>query len=139
MIQAHDPKLTEFLTNDQNVQCVLEVLKHGESVRTTLTTRFWSQLLSHLTRTAQARFSKNLKWTSGSNQNKKGKWAWLDAQFSNFKDQPQTLFHRIEYYHWPEGLILYYGIHWKAETRSSTPIRSSKLVQNLRQRLEEDG
>lgn len=139
MTQSSDSKLVEFLANERNVGCVLEVLKHGEAIRTTLSKRFWSALSTHLAKTAPSSLGKKLKWEFSSElPGTRGYCAWLDANFAQFRERPQSLFYRIEYYSWPQGLDLYYGLHWTAQTRPSEKILSTPALQNLRQRLAKD-
>src|SRR5436190_2052269 len=119
MAQSNDPKLVEFLTSSRNVRCVLEVLSHSETIRSTLAARFWSQLRTHLTKIGPSDLARKLKWDFGSEPpGAKRGCAWLDAQISQYKDRRQSLFYRIEYGYWPQGLDIYYGLHWKVQMRS---------------------
>jgi hypothetical protein len=139
MTPSSDPNLVEFLINDQNAECVLEVLKHGEAIRSKLTERFWSELRTHLSTTAPMAYSNNFKWNLGSDATKKREsYAWLDAQFAQFANHPQSLFYRVEYSVWPQGLQLYYGLHWKAENRPAVGVHLAEPFQVLRQQLKAD-
>jgi hypothetical protein len=137
MTSSSDPNLIDFLTNDQNADSVLEVLKHGEAIRAKLTERFWLELRTHLSATTPASLVENLKWDLGSDATGKRKsYAWLDARLKNAVNQSQCLFYRLEYSTWAEGMDLYYGLHWKSENK--TEIHLSKRLQELRNKLEED-
>lgn len=136
MAQTDEPKLVEFLISERNVCSVLEVLKHGEGIRRALSNRFWSKLRMHLGATAPKGLATKVNWSASPlPQETKSGFAWLEARFPGFEDERQCLCYRVEYERWPRGLDLYYGLHWKQETRPSARSRSNKSIQLLRQAL----
>ncbi|HNQ88442.1 MAG TPA: hypothetical protein PKM73_07510 [Verrucomicrobiota bacterium] len=137
MAQEDEQKLVEFLISERNVCCVLEVLKHGDAIRRALLNRFWSRVRTHLGATAPKGLATKVNWSASPlPQETKSGFAWLEARFPRFEDERQCLCYRVEYERWPQGLDLYYGLHWRQETRRSTRSRSIKPVQSLRQALD---
>jgi hypothetical protein len=118
------------------VGCVLEVLRHSEAIHSKLTEQFWGELLDYLNKTAPISVRRKLVWDRDTWLRTKWDCVYLDAEMLQFKDCPQRLLYRIEYYTSPKGIHLYYGLHWKKPTRASSKFFSAKPILNLRHLLE---
>jgi hypothetical protein len=137
--------IIEFLTSDLNAGCVLEVLKHADAIQEKIIQRFWSELQHHLIDGAPAQWKDKLIWSptrwkpASSRNDKKSGWAWLRAQVSHNEDSRESLCYGVGYSISPQGLGLYYGVHWKTEAKPSSNLLCADSVQSLRELLERHG
>ncbi len=113
--------IVNFLTNQKNVSCVLEILQHGDQVRMKVIDEFWTGLRDHLLKTRPKHAGGSLAWNRGSEGQREGS-AWLDTKPAISLKQRQNIFYRIEYEWWDTGFELYFGLRWGKEIKSSSSL-----------------
>jgi hypothetical protein len=130
----------EFLTSDENVSFVLDILKRGKRIRRMLIREFWAEVNKHLGERAAATPSVAISSLKSSDELvdkliDKGE-AGLYYFSPRIETAKQCLSHCVYHERDGDGLNLWYGLAWEKEVGRDSPLMELKPVKTLRKHLQ---
>jgi hypothetical protein len=124
----------DFLTSKENLAPVLEIMRHADGIRAKAFSLFWKALAERLQSTVPASLAEEqLSWKTVTKPAESvSKFASISLYVAGSEDQPQSLGFCIEQTNDPKYFELYFGLHWKEETASTSATAKIKEVVALR-------
>src|SRR5262245_50272552 len=134
-------KLIDFLTSQDNLPSVLEILRYHDEIHGLVLTRFWTRLQEQLARKARGVMPDGmaLHWVPDWREDPTGRWVGINLYLCGCQDQAQALTYRIEHDLGNSAYSLNLGLNWTDEVRPRSSVLSVPEVQRVAEQQGELG
>ena len=134
-----DAEMIKFLTQSENVPCVLEIIQHSDEIQMSLFQGFWRRVRDALEKARPKGISEadlRLDFRAFNRQ-----FGGVNGFLADTNSTGQKLFYTVEHLVWNHGtgIELYFGLHWNRQVKDASDLLKIPELARLKAAQEKGG